>query len=54
MVCFDDDDGNKAVQPKPKATTDILKKAKEGNFTIEQVKAKYEVTKEQENEFINL
>ena len=56
FVCVgaDDDDGNKAVQPKPKATTDILKKAKEGNFTIVQVKAKYEVTKEEENEFINL
>lgn len=56
FVCVgaDDDDGNKAVQSKPKATKEILKKAKEGNFTIDQVKAKYEVTKEQEQEFINL
>jgi hypothetical protein len=49
-----DDDGNNAVQPKPKATTEILKKAKQGGFTIEQVKAKYEVTTQQETEFINL
>lgn len=56
FVCVgaDDDDGNNAVQPKPKATPEILKKAKEGKFTIEQVKAKYEVTPTQENEFINL
>jgi hypothetical protein len=66
FVCVgaDDDDGQKAVEPKkeqvkeaqtkPKATTEILKKAKEGNFTIEQVKAKYEVTTQQEQEFINL
>jgi len=56
FVCVgaDDDDGQKAVQPKLKATTEILKKAKEGNFTIEQVKAKYEVTTQQETEFINL
>lgn len=56
FVCVgaDDDDGQKAVQQKPNATTEILKKAKQGNFTLEQVKAKYSVTKEQENEFINL
>jgi len=64
FVCVgaDDDDGNKANEPKkenvytpkPKATTEILKKAKEGKFTIEQVKAKYEVTTQQETEFINL
>lgn len=56
FVCVgaDDDDGNKAVQQKPNATTEILKKAKQGGFTLEQVKAKYSVTKEQENEFINL
>lgn len=58
FVCVgaDDDDGNKAVNntSKPKATTETLKKAKEGKFTIDQVKAKYEVTKEQEQEFINL
>lgn len=60
FVCVgaDDDDGNKAVnnasKQKEKATTEILKKAKDGKFTIEQVKAKYEVSKEQEQEFINL
>ena len=56
FVCVgaDDDDGQKAVQSKPLATTDILKKAKDGKFTIEQVKAKYEVTKAQETEFNNL
>lgn len=60
FVCVgaDDDDGNKAVnntsKQKEKATTEILKKAKSGKFTIEQVKAKYEVSKEQEQEFINL
>lgn len=55
FVCVgaDDDDGNNAVQ-KPKATTEILKKAKDGKFTIDQVKAKYEVTEVQEKEFINL
>lgn len=36
------------------ATIEILKKAKELNFTIEQVKSKYNVTKEQEQEFLNL
>ena len=51
----EDDDGNKASAPtKQKATTEILKKAKQGNFTIQQVKSKYIVTKEQETEFNNL
>jgi len=56
FVCVgaDDDDGQKAVEPKPNATTEILKKAKEGNFTLDQVKAKYTVSKAQETEFINL
>lgn len=60
FVCVgaDDDDGNKAVnngsKQKEKATTEILKKAKDGKFTIEQVKAKYEVSEQQEQEFINL
>lgn len=60
FVCVgaDDDDGNKAVnngsKQKEKATTEILKKAKAGKFTIEQVKAKYEVSEQQEQEFINL
>jgi hypothetical protein len=53
---IDDDGHNASIQhsTKPKATTEILKKAKDGGFTIEQVKAKYEVTKEQETQFINL
>jgi len=63
FVCVgaDDDDGNNATKTqnqsaptKPKATTEILKTAKDGKFTIDQVKIKYEVTKLQETEFINL
>ena len=56
FVCVgaDDDDGQKAVEPKPNATTEILKKAKDGAFTLDQVKAKYTVSKAQEAEFINL
>lgn len=56
FVCVgaDDDDGQKAVEPKPNATTEILKKAKDGGFTLDQVKAKYTVSKVQETEFINL
>jgi hypothetical protein len=56
FVCVgaDDDDGQNAVKAKDKATTEILTKAKKGGFTIEQVKQKYEVTKQQETEFINL
>ena len=56
FVCVgaDDDDGQKAVEPKPNATTEILKKAKDGGFTLDQVKAKYTVSKAQETEFINL
>ena len=51
----EDDDGNKASAPvKPKATIENLKKAKQGGFTIQQVKAKYQVTKEQESDFNNL
>jgi len=56
FVCVgaDDDDGQKAVQPKPNATTEILKKAKYGGFSLEQIKTKYTTTKQQEQEFINL
>jgi len=56
FVCVgaDDDDGQKAVQPKPNATTEILKKAKDGGFSLDQVKQKYTTTKQQEQEFINL
>lgn len=56
FVCVgsEDDDGQKAVQPKPNATTEILVKAKQGGFSLEQIKSKYTTTKQQETEFINL
>jgi len=56
FVCVgaDDDDGNKAVQPKPSATIENLQKAKNGGFTLEQVKSKYTLTKQQETEFSTL
>jgi hypothetical protein len=56
FVCVgaDDDDGQKAVEPKPNATTEILKKAKDGGFSLEQVKTKYNITQQQETIFINL
>lgn len=56
FVCVgaDDDDGQKAVQPKPNATTEILQKAKIGGFSLEQIKTKYTTTKQQESEFLTL
>ena len=67
FVCVgaDDDDAQKAVQPAPKvvqpapkvkplATKDNLIQAKIGGYSIEQVKIKYQVSKEQEQEFITL
>ena len=62
FVCVgaDDDDGNKAVQQnpstqqKPNATKEVMDKAKKANATIAQVKAKYSVSSELENYFINL
>lgn len=56
FVCVgaDDDDGQKAVQPKPNATTEILLKAKQGGFSLEQIKTKYTITTQQQQEFINL
>jgi hypothetical protein len=56
FVCVgaDDDDGQKAVQPKPVATKEILDKAKDLKATIEQIKSKYSVTTELEKYFINL
>ena len=50
----EDDDAQKAVQPKPNATTEILQKAKIGGFSLEQIKTKYTTTKQQESEFLNL
>lgn len=49
-----DDDGQKAVQPKPNATFEVLEKAAKVNATIEQVKSKYKVTTEQEAQFLIL
>jgi hypothetical protein len=56
FVCVgaDDDDGQKAVEPKPNATTEILKKAKDGGFSLDQIKTKYNITQQQETIFINL
>ena len=56
FVCVgaDDDDGQKAVQPKPVATKEILDKANDVKATIEQIKSKYSVTPELEKYFINL
>lgn len=56
FVCVgaDDDDGQKAVEPKPNATTEILKKAKDGGFSLEQIKTKYTITQQQETIFINI
>jgi hypothetical protein len=56
FVCVgaDDDDGQKAVQPKPQATKEIMEKAKTAKATIEQIKTKYSVSSELEQYFINL
>jgi hypothetical protein len=56
FVCVgaDDDDGQKAVQNKPNATLEVLTKAKLAGYTIEQIKAKYSVSVQQESQFINL
>lgn len=56
FVCVgaDDDDGQKAVEPKPNATNEILKKAKDGGFSLDQIKTKYTITQQQETIFINL
>ena len=47
----EDDDAQKAVQPKPNATPEILAKAKAANATIVQVKSKYTLTPEQEKNY---
>lgn len=56
FVCVgaDDDDGNNAVKPKPQATTEVLSKAKLAGYSIEQVRQKYTVTTEQEQQFNTL
>lgn len=52
FVCVgaDDDDGNKASE-KPKATKEILDKAKAGGYSVEQVKSKYSLTPQQEKDY---
>ena len=52
FVCVgsSDDDGNMA-SAKPNATKEILEKAKGLNATLEQVKAKYTLTSEQEKNY---
>ena len=47
----EDDDAQKAVQPKPNATAEILAKAKVANATIAQIKSKYTLTPEQEKNY---
>lgn len=47
----EDDDAQKAVQPKPQATAENLANAKKVNATIEQVKQKYSVTADQEKNY---
>lgn len=47
----EDDDAQKAVHPKPQATAEILAKAKLANATIAQIKTKYTLTQEQENNY---
>ena len=47
----EDDDAQKAVQPKPQATAENLANAKKVGATIAQVKQKYSVTAEQEKNY---
>ena len=50
----EDDDAQKAVQPKPNATKEVLVKAKLAGYSIQQVKQKYNVTTQQEQEFLTI
>jgi hypothetical protein len=45
---IDDDDARLTTQSKPTATKENIDKAKQGNFTIQQIKQHYTVTKEME------
>lgn len=45
---IDDDDANATINTKPLATKEIIVKAKQGNFTLEQIKTKYSLNKEME------
>lgn len=47
----EDDDAQKAVQPKPQATAENLANAKKVGATISQVKQRYSVTAEQEKNY---
>lgn len=45
---IDDDDAHMTTTAKPTATKENIDKAKQGNFTIQQIKQHYTVTKEME------
>lgn len=45
---IDDDDANATINTKPLATKENIQKAKQGNFTLNQIKQHYNVTKEME------
>lgn len=48
LEILDDDDANATMQTKPLATKENILKAKNGNFTLQQIKQHYTVTKEME------
>jgi len=49
-----DDDAQKAVQPKPNATKEVMQKAHNAKATLQQIKSKYSVTPEMEQFFYKL
>ena len=49
-----DDDAQKAVQPKPNATKEVMQKAHNANATLQQIKSKYSVNTEMEQFFNTL
>ena len=51
---IDDDDAHMTTTSKPIATKENIDKAKQGNFTIQQIKQHYTVTKEMEVYFESL
>ena len=51
---IDDDDAHMTTTSKPIATKENIDKAKQGNFTIQQIKQHYTVTKEMEAYFESL
>jgi len=50
----EDDDAQKAVQPKPNATKEVMQKAHNAKATLQQIKSKYSVTPEMEQFFNTL